>query len=121
MLVPMALIGCMAWIGLSALANVRERRTEIGVLRALGVRSVQIFSVFLGKAALIGILGGIAGYAAGFLAAAAWREAGSVRSLVEPTLMTASIVLAPVLAVIAAWLPALLAARQDPAEVLREE
>jgi len=121
MLVPMALIGCMAWIGLSALANVRERRTEIGVLRALGVRSVQIFSVFLGKAALIGILGGIAGYAAGFLAAAAWREAGSVRSLFEPTLMTASIVLAPVLAVIAAWLPALLAARQDPAEVLREE
>lgn len=120
-LVPIALLGCMAWVGISTLGNVRERRTEIGVLRALGVRSGQILSVFLGKASVIGILGGLFGYIVGFLFACGWDEIGTVRSLFEANLLIASVGLAPALAIIAAWLPALLAANQDPAAVLREE
>lgn len=121
MLVPVAFVGCMAWIGLSTFGNVRDRRTEIGVLRALGVRSAQILVVFLGKATLIGIAGGIVGYAAGFLTGAAWGEGATPASLFDPALLAMSILLAPLLALIAAWIPALLAAQQDPAVVLREE
>lgn len=121
MLVPIALIGCMAWIGLSTFGNVRDRRAEIGILRALGVRSGQILAVFLGKAALIGIAGGMLGYAAGFLTGAACGEGAAAATLFQPALFATSIGLAPVLALIAAWLPALLASQQDPAVVLREE
>ncbi|HPA17755.1 MAG TPA: FtsX-like permease family protein [Verrucomicrobiae bacterium] len=120
-LVPIALVGCMAWIGLSTFGNVRDRRAEIGVLRALGVRSNQILAVFLGKAAVIGIAGGIAGCAAGFFAGTAWGDVGDIPSLFQPGLVVASVGLAPILALIAAWLPALLASQQDPAIVLREE
>lgn len=121
MLVPLAFIGCMAWVGLSTFGNVRDRRAEIGVLRALGVRSGQILSVFLGKAALIGVAGGIAGYVAGFLIGSLWGEGATLPALFDPALLGMSILLAPVLALIAAWIPALLAAQQDPAVVLREE
>ena len=38
-LVPVVLVGSGIWIGLLALANVRDRRGEIGLLRALGLRS----------------------------------------------------------------------------------
>ncbi|MCC6354761.1 MAG: FtsX-like permease family protein [Verrucomicrobiae bacterium] len=121
MLVPVALVGCMAWIGLSTFGNVRDRRAEIGVLRALGVRSAQILAVFLGKAALIGVAGGVVGYAAGFAAGATWGEGGPASALFQPPLLAASVVLAPLLALVAAWIPALLASQQDPATVLREE
>ncbi|MBN2289708.1 MAG: ABC transporter permease, partial [Candidatus Glassbacteria bacterium] len=65
-LVPFVIIGCTAWVALLAFGNVRQRRGEIGVLRALGLRSSQILFVFLSKALLIGVVGAAAGYAAGF-------------------------------------------------------
>jgi putative ABC transport system permease protein len=43
-----------------------ERRREIGILNALGAKSKTIFTVFLGEAALYGLLGGLVGVAAGF-------------------------------------------------------
>ena len=43
-----------------------ERRREIGILNALGAKSKTIFTVFLGEAALYGLLGGIVGVVAGF-------------------------------------------------------
>ena len=35
--VPLVLVGSAAWVGLLALSNVRERSTEIGIHRAIGV------------------------------------------------------------------------------------
>ncbi|MBN1419494.1 MAG: FtsX-like permease family protein [Planctomycetes bacterium] len=109
-LVPLILLGAAVWVGLLALGNVRERRIEIGILRAMGVRSRQIFLVFLGKAAAMGLAGALLGYAAGIVAGP-----GSA------ALLGAVVAGAPLLAALAAWLPAMLAAQQDPAIVLREE
>jgi len=123
MLVPLVLVGCAVWIGLLAFSNVRQRRSEIGVLRALGVRSRSIFALFLGKALVIGLWGACAGYPAGFLVGAVWGEASltaQAGALFAPGLLLV-LLAAPVVSGLASWAPAMAAAGQDPAVVLREE
>jgi len=128
-LVPLVMAGCAVWIGFLALGNVRERRTEIGILRTLGLRSRQILSIFLSKALLIGVLGGAPGLLAGFLAGRRLgtslehltKDATTVETLFEPKLVLLALVLGPLLTVLASWIPAMIAVQQDPAEILREE
>ncbi len=121
-LVPLVALAATVWIGFLALANVRERLPEIGILRALGLRSVDIFLLFLCKAVLIGVAGALAGYFAGRLAGFLWAEAPAraALGLFDPALFAAVLAAAPVLSAVASWLPALRAAQQDPAVVLRE-
>ncbi len=66
-LVPLTLGGSSLLIGLLAFVNARQRREEIGLLRAIGLQARQILTVFLGKAALIGVAGGVLGCLAGLL------------------------------------------------------
>ncbi|MCP3884399.1 MAG: hypothetical protein GY700_02785, partial [Propionibacteriaceae bacterium] len=47
------------WVGVLAWLNVIERRAEIGVLRAIGVGAGRIAVLFLGRAALLGLLGAV--------------------------------------------------------------
>jgi putative ABC transport system permease protein len=81
--------------------------------------------IFLGKAIVIGVVGAGLGYLAGRLIGAAWREAPGAppvpMALIDLRLLMLVMVAAPVLSALASWLPALLAAQQDPADVLREE
>ncbi len=122
---PLTIAGCALWILLLFLGNVRERRTEIGILRAIGLRSGQLHLLFAGKAMLMGLLGAAIGYFAGLLVGSVWGEAPDFRhyplQLFDPLLLLAMLTLAPVLAGLAGWLPAMLAAEQDPATALREE
>ncbi|HXG11652.1 MAG TPA: FtsX-like permease family protein [Gemmataceae bacterium] len=119
-LVPLVLAGCIVWIGVLAFNNVRERQVEIGILRALGLRAGHVFALFLTKAVLVGLVGAAIGYLAGSLIGTYWGEApAGVRF--DPSLLVLVLAAAPVLAALASWVPALLAARQDPAVVLREE
>ena len=124
-LVPVVVVGSGVWIGLLALANVRDRRGEIGILRALGLRSRQILLIFLGKAVATGLAGACLGYLAGRLVGILWREAPGAPpihlALVDPRLLLVVLAAAPLLAALASWLPAISAAQQDPATVLREE
>ena len=114
-------------IGLVALANVRERRQEIGILRALGSSTSSIMTMFLGKALLIGFFGAVGGYLIG-LAIAFQLEAGtadklrfSFSALFDSELFLAAIVIAPTVATLASWVPAVLAANSDPATILSQE
>lgn len=124
-LVPVVLVGSAIWIGLLALANVRDRRGEIGILRALGLRSRQVLLIFLGKAVAIGFGGALLGYIIGRAVGAMWREAPGLPPIpvnfVDPKLLLLVLVAAPLLAALASWLPAMIATQQDPAVVLREE
>jgi len=124
-LVPLVMVGCAVWIGFLAFGNVRDRSGEIGILRAIGLRSNAILTIFLGKALLLGLLGAIVGYLAGFGLGMAWGdlpvsgEAGE--QLFDLRYLLLALLAAPLLAGIASWIPAMLAARQDPAVVLQAE
>jgi len=128
-LIPVIMIASAFWVGITALANVRERRKEIGILRALGFRTRKIMFIFLSKATLIGFLGGLLGLPAGFyvgrfLAAKLEHialDAPGIGSFPDLRLLLLALLTAPLLALLASWLPALIAGQQDPAVVLREE
>jgi ABC-type antimicrobial peptide transport system permease subunit len=53
------------------LAAIRERRREIGVLKALGARDRDVLHIFLFEAGALGLVGGVIGTAAGIAMAAA--------------------------------------------------
>ncbi len=127
-MIPLVIIGCIMWVGLLSFSNVRQRTAEIGILRALGYRSKQILAIFLSKAVLMGLAGAVAGYVAGFLIGIAWGRlediplsAQAAVSLFNPSLLASILVTAPILAAVASWIPAVVAAQQDPAVVLRED
>ena len=120
-LVPLVILGCCLWIGLLMLSNVRERRGEIGILRAIGLQSRQLFSIFLVKAVLVGLLGSCLGYFVGFMVGAAWANLRSSSvGLFSPSLFLLVLIASPLLCVLASLVPARIAAQQDPADVLRE-
>jgi putative ABC transport system permease protein len=48
------------------LAAVRERRQEIGVLKAIGARDRDVLRVFMVEAGIVGFIGGVLGVAAGW-------------------------------------------------------
>jgi len=133
LVLPAVMLAAAAAVGFLAYANVRQRREEIGVLRALGLREGQVFAVFLGKAVLCGLLGGGIGAVAGLAAAAGlgpWLAAAEPAAAgADPVFASRGLwltaLLAPVLAValatLASWVAAVTAARQDAAVVLQGE
>lgn len=123
-LVPTVALAAAVWIAFLAFSNVRERRTEIGLLRALGVSARSVLFVFLGRAMLMGLVGAGLGYGIGMLVGAFWKEGAALPAVpvsFDPQLLVAVLALTPLLAALAAWLPSLIASQQDPAEVLRQE
>jgi len=127
-LAPLVIAACALWVGLLAFGNARARRGEVGILRALGLRGRQIMLLFLSRAFAMGLVGGAVGYAAGLFLGARLEEslegaAGAVAlaSLLRPGVLPAALLGAPLLACLASWIPALLAAQQDPARTLMEQ
>ena len=120
MLNPLTVVGAGVWLCLLALINVRERRGEIAILRAIGVRSGSILLVFLGKAILIGLVGAALGYLCGIGIGGSLSDV-AMRELIDWRTPLIVIALAPLLVALASWIPALTAASQDPAGVLCEE
>ncbi len=124
---PLVMIACVVWVGMLAYQNVGARRSEIGLFRALGVSTRRIVALVLAKALAAGGLGGLLGGWLGIAAAGrmiAAPEPGmetGLDTLRDPALLAAGLVAAVVLTVIATWVPGLLAAGRDPADVLRGE
>lgn len=121
---PLVVLASAVWVGLLALSNVRERRTEIGLLRALGKGSATIGCLFLGKAFLLGLFGAAVGFVlgtwlAGWLGAAA-LDATTGQFQPRYDVLLWALLGAPLLSALASYLPTLTALLQDPAVVLRE-
>ena len=64
-----ALVIASLGIANALLAAVRERRREIGVLKAIGARDRDVQRVFLFEAGVLGMVGGVVGTAGGFATA----------------------------------------------------
>ncbi len=103
-------------------ANVNERRKEIGMFRMIGFSKTIIYRMFLLKAFMLGILGGIIGYIFGTLAAV-WlgpKLAGfSVNPL--PNLIAVSLLISIGVSILGTLIPAYLAGRIEPFSNMQEE
>ncbi len=101
---------------------VRERTSEIGLLRALGAERWQVLLLFLGEALVLAALGGAAGLIVG--AGGAWLLGLLIPRLPVHTPWTFALMaegIAVTVGLLAGVLPARRAASQDPLESLRSE
>jgi putative ABC transport system permease protein len=102
-------------------ANVTERRREIGTLMALGATPPLIVRLFLGKALVVGLAGGLLGYLSGtLLAVGAGPYWAGIAVRPVPWLAAVAVVLAGMVALVASYLPARRAAQLDPCLCFRE-
>jgi putative ABC transport system permease protein len=102
-------------------ANVYERRKEIGTLMALGAGSRVVLQMFLTKALLLGLGGGVAGYVLGtILAVILGPRIAGVLVLPLPWLLLLAVGVAVAISLCASYFPARRASRMDPCEALRE-
>jgi putative ABC transport system permease protein len=104
-------------------ASVAERRREIGVLRAVGFRRSHILKILGLETAVLGAIGGLAGWAAGLAAgsvAARYFTEGAVTGVhVDPLPAMLAVAGSIMLGVLGALYPALKASKLDPTEALR--
>jgi putative ABC transport system permease protein len=99
--------------------SVLERRSEIGLRRALGATRGQIRTQFLSEAVMLALLGGVAGVAAGALTTAIYANTKGWAVVIPAQAWAGGIGAAIVIGSIAGLLPALRAARLSPTEALR--
>lgn len=102
-------------------ANVTERRKEIGTLMAVGADRRFVVGLFLGKAAVLGVAGGLIGFVAGTIAAV-WLGPQWLNVAVQPKpeLLLVGMGAATFVAVAASYLPAKRAASFDPCLVFQD-
>ena len=119
-LAGVALIGAAVGVTATMTATVMERRLEAGLMIAIGAARQRVVFFFLSEAALLGLLGGTIGGAAGLVAG---RLLGSGALGVEvpwvPVLVPCAALAGLLLAVIASLPPVLRALERYPAEILK--
>ena len=112
----------MLVVGITMSGSVRERTREIGIFRALGFRKSHIIKILLSEAVIVCFFGGILGYVlgnalAGYAGPALTGEA--MQTEWSLLILMMSIGVSVLIGLISGTLPALKAAKLDPAEALR--
>ncbi|HMK93788.1 MAG TPA: FtsX-like permease family protein [Candidatus Limnocylindrales bacterium] len=108
-----------------------ERTREIGILKALGMKSRTVLSIFLGESAIIGLIGALAGILSGWvlanivarlLASGAFGGTGfKVTPLLTPEVFLGALAFGIVISIIFAMYPAWRASKLKPVDALRYE
>ncbi len=99
--------------------SVLERRSEIGLRRALGATRRHVAEQFLAEAVLLSLLGGLAGTVTGVTATAIYALAQRSTLLIPPLACYGGIGAALAIGAIAGLYPSTRAARLSPTEALR--
>ncbi|HWF51166.1 MAG TPA: ABC transporter permease [Solirubrobacteraceae bacterium] len=98
--------------------SVLERRSEIGLRRALGATRGHIRTQFLSEAVLLGLLGGAGGVALGTAATAVYAHVKHWATIVPTEAWAGGIAASLIIGAVAGLIPALRAARLSPTEAL---
>ncbi len=109
-----------------------ERTREIGILKALGMKSRTVLTIFLGESVIIGIIGAVLGIVAGYgLAIVVSRILGSgligggggftLTPVLTPTVLAGALAFGLGVSVIFALYPAWRASKLKPVDALRYE
>jgi putative ABC transport system permease protein len=126
-----ALLAASFGIVNTLLMSVQERTKEIGLMKAMGMRSSRIFMLFSVEAILLGFWGSVIGVAAAILLGSFANRVASNGflkdlpgfNLLAFPLKSVALIVLLILAIsfIAGTLPARRAARQNPIDALRYE
>ncbi len=117
-------------IGIITYVSVVERTKEIGVLRAIGARKIDIGNVFNAETATIGISAGVMGVV--IAAILSWPINAIIKHFAQGYVVGSIVLLSPIagvvlvlvstiLTIIAGLIPASIAAKKDPVAALRSE
>ena len=107
----------------TAAMSIRERRGEIAVMRSMGFSSRTILSLLLTESLLIGLIGGVIGCGAAFIVLKAFSVGnlggplGTIR--MPPVVLGETLVIAALIGVFSAIVPASSAARRNIVDALR--
>ena len=119
-------VGVLVVVGGASVAstiasNVRERRREVGTLMALGATPGLVTRMFLLKASILGLVGGIGGCSLGLVSAMLLGShwAGVIVAPL-PDLLLMALAAALAITTLAAYFPARSAARLDPCRCFSE-
>jgi putative ABC transport system permease protein len=99
--------------------SVLERRSEIGLRRALGATRAQIRTQFLAESILLALIGGVVGVLAGAFATAVYAGTKSWAVVIPVEAWTGGIASAILIGAFAGLLPAVRASRMPPTAALR--
>jgi putative ABC transport system permease protein len=115
------------------MATVYERRREIGIMRAIGGKSIAIFKIFVLESSLYGLLGGLTGVTIGLITTVFAGEfistigandlmkGVSAKADFDITLVLTAIAFSLVISVISGFYPAWKAAKLTPVEAISYE
>ncbi len=124
-LIAAVLLAAATGVAAIAIANVRQRSSEMGLLRALGYGSNSIVALILGRSLLTGVLAALLGTALGTWIALTYGPqlfqvtARAIKP--QPQLYGYALLGTLAFATVAGIVPAALAVVQDPATVLRKQ
>ncbi|MBI5388819.1 ABC transporter permease [Candidatus Woesearchaeota archaeon] len=106
--------------------SVLERTKEIGILKAIGARNGDIFTLFFIESGMLGLVGGIIGVTLGMTLAKGFAFVGAqqlstdlIQANISIVLVFGSLAFSFIIGCVAGLIPALRASRLPPVECLR--
>lgn len=117
-----AVLAAALAVAATSATSALERRSELGLMKALGATNLLIGALFLSEQLLIALGGGLVGFAIGAglarkLGETVFGVASPPRLLVLPVVLA----IAALVSALASWIPLYRASRISPAPVLRGE
>lgn len=104
----------------TTLVAVLERRSEIGLRRALGARPRHVAAQFLTESAALGTVGGLIGTSVGVLGVVCVSLARRWTAILDPIAVLPAPLIGSLIGLLAGLYPALRAARVEPVIALRQ-